>query len=56
MLAEVTSDAPLAATESLFDYMYSFDCHTPMAGSSHRDAATAHQDILERKSDFLREL
>lgn len=57
MVTEVEIDALLASTDSLLNNVFTFNCtgHS-MPGNSHRGAAVAHQDTLERKDDFLREL
>jgi hypothetical protein len=57
VVTEAEIDSLLASTDSLLQNIFTFDCsgHT-MPGSSHRGAAVAHQDTLERRSDFLREL
>lgn len=57
MISESDIDALLASTNSLFQNIYSFDCtgHS-MPGKTHRGAAIAHQDVLERRADFSREL
>lgn len=57
MVTEAEIDALLASTDSLLLNVFTFQCtgHS-MPGTSHRGAAVAYQDILERKDDFLREL
>lgn len=57
VLSETQVDALLANTAELFLNIYSFACsgHS-LPGKSHRGAAIAHQDIRERREDFIREL
>lgn len=57
MVTETEIDKLLATTASLLDNVYTFNCSGhKMPGKSHRGAAVAHQDTLERRNDFLKEL
>lgn len=47
----------LAHTERLFANVHAFTCTTPkMPGKSHRAFAITHQDLNERRDDFIAEL
>ena len=57
MISEADIDSLLVCTDPLLHNVYTFDCSGhAMPGKSHRVAAIAHQDVFERRVDFLREL
>lgn len=57
MLNEEMVEELLAKNDELFQNIYSFKCSGhAFPGKSHLGAAIAHQDIVERRQDFLREL
>lgn len=50
-------DGLLASTSALFNNIYAFECTLhAMPGKSHCGLAIAHQDLKERREDFVREL
>jgi hypothetical protein len=50
-------DKLLATTEQLFNNVYAFECtHHSLPGKSHRGVSITHQDLNERRRDFLDEL
>lgn len=56
-ISEEFIDGLLANTSVLFDNIYAFECtmHS-MPGRSHRGLTVTHQDLLERRDDFINEL
>lgn len=57
MISETELKAQLANTESLFAHIHHFDCEiNGFAVKSTKGAAITYSDLLERRSDFVKEL
>ncbi|QDE40376.1 DUF1837 domain-containing protein [Luteibacter pinisoli] len=57
MISEQELDNLLSSTDKLFSNIYAFSLDPcDFGGKSHSGCAIAHQDLLERRVDFLREL
>lgn len=56
-VTEALIDSLLANSDSLFNNIYAFECTvSSMPGKSHRGLTITHQDLAERREDFIKEL
>lgn len=56
-VTEAFVDGLLANSSALFNNIYAFECTIPtMPGKSHQGLTITHQDLKERRDDFIQEL